>query len=1194
MNGPIIAGIDSTHDFGTSLINEPIPWVFGIKNRGDQILEINKIQLNNGKKFQLTTTPRVIPPNSPDDSLLATVTFKSNEIGYYEDTLSIESNSVDGTKQISLKAKCMRGSVIALSKNELDFGKIRINEKGSDEFYIQNRGTDSLFISEFTLRHKELIRIIKTSNHIAPSESLNVTLIYNPKNSSTSVDTLSITSNAINGMQLLILRGEGVAPIIHFSETEYDFGDAPILKMNGWQLDVKNSGDDTLNFCCSFEKSDHIFDVKPSNGRLEPYSSVAFKIGFQPQNDTLYQNRLRIFSEKHRFFYGDSVLSISGNGYVAPILTPDSIHFGDVLVHTTREHSFSIENHARDTLYFSTDIINNSTAVFWNSNSTTFIPPHQKNLVVVHFRPNDIESYEADLIIKSKSLQSGEIRTHLSGKGVDDAIMSLSHAKYDFGQIRIGTSKAIHIQIKNTGNRKLALFGSQWEPHSDSTAFQIAIDDTSLEENDSTAILISFTPHQMKQFRGILHLRSTTEWGDCSIQLSGEGSAPVMAFSDTVNAFGEVGVNETYGWPCIIQNTGTAALYISRIEVLQHPDIFLIDKQQAQVATGDSLRLTIAFHPRNIETYRDSVRIISDAFNQPIAYIILSGQGVDLEGPVIIHAPIEIATQDESIPFSANIIDSFSGVQEGMLYYRISGTPEYLIESLQHEPEANNPHFFYTISGDMVTSHGIDYYLIAFDSIGNMARIPKQGYNSIRVRVTEQGASKIDSVGFPVPQPAGSAQTAYRMISMPFELINPHPNNVLTDDLGGYDPSKWILADYRFPGRPYPDCFVYVDHDSISNFIPGKAFFLLVREQGKVIDSGPGTSVRTDQPFNINLEPGWNMIGNPFNFPIPLENISFKSRQSLNLLTYDGQWNGFFTNPVAAIQPWEGYAIYNSTTTIDTLIINPDLTSDFSRVNQTGLSKFPNESIWKLQIVAKCHEALDGLNYVGLSKSASFKFDRMDYPEPPAVGEFIMLTFPHNDWGDKSAFYTTDFQPINEKGNIWEFQVITSLPNSPIKLEFHETGAIAENDDLILIDRDLRIARNLRIQQEYSFFCGLPFEGRAFRLILGSDSLIAANSRGIKLVPETFELFQNFPNPFNSVTSIKYALPKNSSVHLAIYNLSGELVKTLIDQPSHAQGYYLAIWDGLDSDENSVASGIYFARLKTFDFKATKKLVLIK
>ncbi len=89
-------------------------------------------------------------------------------------------------------------------------------------------------------------------------------------------------------------------------------------------------------------------------------------------------------------------------------------------------------------------------------------------------------------------------------------------------------------------------------------------------------------------------------------------------------------------------------------------------------------------------------------------------------------------------------------------------------------------------------------------------------------------------------------------------------------------------------------------------------------------------------------------------------------------------------------------------------------------------------------------------------------------------------------------------------------------------------------------------------------------------------------------IPQAFSLSQNFPNPFNPATEIRYALPRATQVRLEIYNLLGQKVATLVDEYQRA-GYRSVRWDA-----GGLASGVYLYRLQVADFTAVKKLVVIK
>ena len=92
---------------------------------------------------------------------------------------------------------------------------------------------------------------------------------------------------------------------------------------------------------------------------------------------------------------------------------------------------------------------------------------------------------------------------------------------------------------------------------------------------------------------------------------------------------------------------------------------------------------------------------------------------------------------------------------------------------------------------------------------------------------------------------------------------------------------------------------------------------------------------------------------------------------------------------------------------------------------------------------------------------------------------------------------------------------------------------------------------------------------------------------------ETYNLSQNYPNPFNPNTEIHFALPYESSVKLNIYNVNGQLIKTLVDDNRNA-GYYAVSWDGTDNHNKQIGSGIYLYKLTINDQTETKKMTMLK
>lgn len=89
-------------------------------------------------------------------------------------------------------------------------------------------------------------------------------------------------------------------------------------------------------------------------------------------------------------------------------------------------------------------------------------------------------------------------------------------------------------------------------------------------------------------------------------------------------------------------------------------------------------------------------------------------------------------------------------------------------------------------------------------------------------------------------------------------------------------------------------------------------------------------------------------------------------------------------------------------------------------------------------------------------------------------------------------------------------------------------------------------------------------------------------------VPTQYELWQNFPNPFNPITKIIYGVPKPTRVTVKIFNTLGQEVATLVDEQKEA-GYYSIQWN-----TNNISSGIYFYQMRAGNYIKTKKMLYLR
>jgi hypothetical protein len=565
--------------------------------------------------------------------------------------------------------------------------------------------------------------------------------------------------------------------------------------------------------------------------------------------------------------------------------------------------------------------------------------------------------------------------------------------------------------------------------------------------------------------------------------------------------------------------------------------------------------------------YYWSVQAIDQAFAgsefAPEASFVIDYQAPHISG---VNAP---ATADSgtAIVVSAMVTDNIL-VQEVWLLYREGGRVDYDSTAMAF----NESQLVYqaAIPNSVAGIRGVEFKVIAEDVARNRQTL---GWRSVQVRLHDRDLRKIHF--------GGSAQEAYRLISLPLASDDPAVDSILLPDLGAPDTTEWRLWAIN-PSRA-TSLFPYIEYPAVGNLAAGKAKFLITRED-KILTSGAGLTVKTTEPFAVPLQEGWNMIASPFNFAIPRQNIKPQQLQT-SLYAYHGSWQA----APDSLRPWEGYMIKVSAST--TLVIHP---SEGIANPQSAIMKSAIAPDWQIRLTAACERALDLDNLIGVAKDAAMEWDNYERFEPPPIGEFVMLTFPHRDWQRHAEVYTTDFRPPFGEGQIWDFTVATNISGKPVTLRFNDLAAVPADLEVRLVDTSLKLTHDLRREPKYIYRSTNNGGKKFFHLLIGKPSFIAEQTAAIAAIPANYELTQNFPNPFNPSTSITFGLPQKSRVTLKIYNLLGKEVVTLLDNVEKDAGYYATIWEGKDHNGKAMPSGIYLYRLQAGATRLIKKMTLLK
>ncbi len=278
--------------------------------------------------------------------------------------------------------------------------------------------------------------------------------------------------------------------------------------------------------------------------------------------------------------------------------------------------------------------------------------------------------------------------------------------------------------------------------------------------------------------------------------------------------------------------------------------------------------------------------------------------------PPRITPPITTPTGENSYTLAGTISDDRSAVASATLHYRQGGEPLFSEVSLNLDPSGQ---FTASIPAEAITSRGLDYYIDAADEAGNhICAAPPCPYASVEVTLGEPGIE--------MPVQAGSDSLAYQLVSFPIRITSPNAATVL-DELGTYDDTKWRFFDLK------PDYFSRSGADQYNEFgpnlqfNPGKAFWL-ISTTAAVVQSGPGTTNRTDQPFSIPLHPGWNLVGLPFDFDVPRNKVSFSDGQIRDVY----QWQRSWQLQPSLLSPRRGYVVDAGDASDVRMLFNPDMT----------------------------------------------------------------------------------------------------------------------------------------------------------------------------------------------------------------------------------------------------------------------------
>ncbi len=440
------------------------------------------------------------------------------------------------------------------------------------------------------------------------------------------------------------------------------------------------------------------------------------------------------------------------------------------------------------------------------------------------------------------------------------------------------------------------------------------------------------------------------------------------------------------------------------------------------------VNMEVRFVPTGAGNHAGRMEVHTDDPVFPVTSIALHGIARALEFTTAeLYSSGEV-NQGDALRVLCVVADSVR-VDSAIVNYRAGGKQSYSSFKMDQLGAPVNDQYSLQIPAGFVTPAGIEYFVTIFNG-----RFSVSGPVS-RLRV------RVKNLTFPHSQMRG----VYGMISIPLDMGGDIVD-VLEDDLGWPDPAVWRM--FAYSGREAT--YIEVPNETLFSFEQGKSYWLAAASAVQLdIERGQGLSAPTDGFYSVALEPGWNMIADPFDFTVAWDSILV---DSLRMMEQDVVEAPFHWNPqisgyedgVAVLHPFDGYWVKNLSDSDVVLRVPP-------REAEPGVATIPSASAtpggstgadlgatrvftsargakavsgistregaplatdsWEIGIRASSCGVVDLCNFVGVRRDASTDWDKHDRSEPPmSPGRAISLYFPHSSWERHAGTYAADMR----------------------------------------------------------------------------------------------------------------------------------------------------------------------------------------
>ncbi|MCE5251320.1 choice-of-anchor D domain-containing protein [bacterium] len=1161
-------------NFGDVAVNDTSYKSLTIKNDGTAELVVYSIGIK-GTDSNLFNNDIASATLVPGDSVVVTFIFVPGlNTGSKSVTISVESNDLDEkVVEIPVSARCITPD-INLPLTTFDFDDVEVIRVSlSTTFSIENKGDGDLIIKNISSNNNDFTWVIASSTIAAGgSEPLKIT--FTPSRKDTSSAVISIESNDPDEKFTYIhVSGNGITPEISVDPASLNIGDVEVVRGIGTKtFTIKNIGTSTLAVD-NITTDNTAFKVDTEKVTLLPGASKTVTVTFSPTVKGDQQCSVTIGSND---LTHDTVLvPVRGKGtkpdiLIVTALSPPKIDIGQINKGETGTGHFFIKNNGDSELTVYSVTSNDSVFIvdkniFSGKNSISIVPGDSIR-VDFTFRSDQRGSNTALITVTCNDLDEETVTIVVSAHVVAPMI-EVTPAAIDFGKVPVNTTVSDSLVIKNVGDAELDISGIAV----DDPFFTLSLTRAVLpSKNDSVVVYVSCRPARREEHNASITINSNALGSEIiTTPVKCKSIGPVLSLSDTSITFDKpvlVGSTDTRSFS--IANTGDDDLRVTSIRS-DKPD-FIVSSEAVSLAQGKSAIITVTFKPSDIGK-QDAVITLTN--NTSDAFVSVSGTGFRYCRVTELKDSMGgVHQSDIKIEYNVEEMDNLP--VDLIVRYVVKGDTlnATIKESLKGIVSPYKGSFTWEGDKDFGGSFGYEgpITLIVTPDNGVRGKLLSLSLsvNYNKLPVTEfvslpEADSGIIDLRLKVSDVENDSVKAVFEYYLDDDSNSIKQATVSRYSLDGGNTFNNLSGKELLISQPNKTGNIIISWDTMKDvgYIYNRQAHFIVKSSDKH-EGNPALSM----PFLVT-----NLVGDyNHNLAIDLGDYALfiaawgqNQNSVMDIGPIKDSKNGL--GPVKDASP--------------ELIIDHDNTIDFEDLMvfawmyQWYVVNVKDQTAAKM--VYRGEQAWDGIYIVQDQPGVYSVMCDMN------VDTFGILL----DCGKCKTDGITISGGRYWKNNENSFMISRTLNDGSLEwaaAQFKTGSGDTYNGPNELAV--LRLSDNDNSKNTILEYC--------IRIPGSSESKtgkIALSEIVLSEKPVDYTLFQNSPNPFNPSTTLSYEIPTETHVRLTIYNITGQVVKVLMDDNEKA-GRFSVVWEAGD-----MPSGIYFYTLEVGNtYTETRKMLLMK